>query len=261
MSITELIAAKSPITNLVDLLGIQHSNPLGIDPVWQMVILAVLALVMEVFHFQIRWRQKPQYYPILFAFLGVITLGLYYYCFQSGLPTALNSARTGEYTAFCWFCDNNIVGWGWAIVGIITFIAIAYILLCAIQQTCAQLTMYANPELVKTKPWKELKLGVFISLLPVVLVLIGLLISPTATSWMFLGGGLAFLAFVIVKMVLDCKRTKSALWGIGINLAFLIGIIPILTLSVSLIECSYAYIIAILAFFTGSKARKKEAKK
>lgn len=260
MAFSEMIANNSPITNLVDLMGLQHGNPLGIAPVWQLVGIGVVALVMEYFLHQIRWRQKPQYYPVMFTLLGVVTLGLYYYCFQSGLPEYFDAAHGGKYTAIAWFCDHNIVGWGWAIVGIVSLIVGLYIVLCAVQQTCAQLTMYADPKLVKTKPWKELKLGVYVAMLPVVMVLIGLLISVTATSWLFLVGSLLLLAFVVVKSVLDCRRTHSVLWGVGINLTFLVGMIPICILSTGMIENAFAYIIAILALFTGAKARKKEAK-
>lgn len=261
MSLIDTIAGNSPITNIVDLLGLHHSNPLGIAPLWQLIFIAVVTLVMEYFLHQIRWHQKPQYYPVLYSMLGVIILGLYYYCFQSGLPTYNDVLHGGEYTSICWFCNHEIVGWGWAVVGIVLLIAISYIILCAIQQACAQITMEANPELLASKPWKELKLGVYVAMLPVLLVCIGLQVGMVATSWMFLAGSLALLAFVIVKIILDTKRTHSFLWGAFINLTFLVGIIPVCILSVGLIECAWAYIIAILALFTGAKARKKEPKK
>lgn len=261
MALSELIANNSPITNLVDLMGLQHGNPLGIAPLWQLVGIGVVTLVMEYFLHQIRWRQKPQYYPIMFVLLGVVTLGLYYYCFQSGLPETFDAAHGGKYTCLGWFCNHNIVGWPWAIVGILSLIFVLYVLLCAIQQACAQMTMYADPKLVETKPWKELKLGVYVAMLPVVFVLIGLVISVKATSWLFLAGALLLLAFVVVKCVLDSRRTHSVLWGIAINLAFLVCIIPVCILSTSMIENAFACIIGILALFTGSKARKKEAKK
>lgn len=261
MTLIETIAEMSPITNVADLFGLQHSNPLGIAPLWQLIAILAVTLVMEYFLHQIRWHQKPQYYPALYSLLGVLLVCMYYYCFQSGLPTAADSYHGGQYMSLCWFCNHNIVGWGWAVAGIVGLIAVCYIVLCAIQQACAQLTMEANPELLASKPWKEFKLGVYLAILPVLLVCIGLLINPVAASWMFLSGCLVLAAFVIVKIVLDSKRTHSFLWGAGINLTFLLGIIPVCILSVGLIECAFAYIIAIMAFFTGSKARKKEPKK
>lgn len=259
MNLTEFVASQ-PITNMADLLGLHHGNPLGIAPLWQLVFIGVVALVMELFLFQIRWRQKPQFYPVLYSLLGVMLVGLYYYCFQTGLPTCVDQVHGGNYDALCWFCNQNIVGWTWAVVGMVCLIAVLYILLCAIQQACAQLTMYADPTLVETKPWKEFKLGVYVALLPVVLVLIGLQINLPTATWMYIGGLLALLIFVIVKIALDSQRTKNVLWGLAINLTFLIGIIPVCMLSVGLIECVWAYIIGILALFTGSKARKKAAK-
>lgn len=256
-----MIVANPHITNLVELLGLQHSNPLGIAPVWQLVFIAVVALVMEFFLHQIRWRQKPQYYPVMFALLAVATISLYYYCFQGGLPEAHNLSHGGSYEALCWFCDHELVGWGWAIVGIVASIVVTYILLCAVQQACAQLTMYADPAQVVSKPWKEFKFGIFVALLPVILVLIGLMVKPSITSWMFLAGCFCLLAFVVVKAILDSRRTKSVAWGISINLVFLLTMLPICILSVGMIECAYAFIIGILALFTGAKARKKEPKK
>lgn len=45
------------------------------------------------------------------------------------------------------------------------------------------------------------------------------------------------------------------------QLIFLVGIVAVIILSIECVESIYAYIIAILALFTGSKARKKEAPK
>ena len=72
MTLIETIAAKSPITNVADLFGLQHSNPLGIAPLWQLIAILAVTLVMEYFLHQIRWHQKPQYYPVLYSLLGVL---------------------------------------------------------------------------------------------------------------------------------------------------------------------------------------------
>lgn len=251
----QYIINNSPITSLPDLLNIHHSNPLGIAPVWQLLFILVMTIIMELFMFQIRWRQKPQYYPILYVFFGIITLSLYYYCFQGGLPSWANK----EY--ICWFSNHNIVGWGWAIIGYLCAIAVIYILLCAIQQVCAELTMKANPALIKSKPWKELKLGVGIAMFLPVFTGIGLLISDTAASWLFLASSFILSVFTLVKMILDIRRTKSFVKGLFIELVFFISVIPICMLCMGCTECSVVFLIAVLALFTGSKARKKEKKK
>lgn len=251
----QYIIDNSPITNFPDLMNLHHSNPLGIAPVWQLAAILVLTIVMELFMFQIRWRQKPQHYPVLYILFGIITLGLYYYCFQSGLPSWAHK----EYV--CWFSNPDIVGWGWAIGGYVCAIGVIYILLCAIQQVCAELTMKANPELINSKPWKELKLGVGIAMFIPVFTGIGLIISNTAASWFFLASSAILVIFTLVKIILDIRRTKSFFKGLGIGLVFLVGVAPICMLCMGCTECSVVFLIAVLALFTGSKARKKEKKK
>lgn len=248
----QYIIDNSPITNLPDLLGMHHTNPLGIAPVWQLLFILALTIVMEIFMFQIRWRQKPKYYPVLYTLFSIITLCLYYYCFQSGL-------RSWDHKEYiCWFCNPDIVGWGWAITGYICAIAVIYILLCAVQQICAELTMSANPELIKSKPWKELKLGVGIAMFIPVFTGIGMLISEQATSWFFLASSLILIIFTLIKLVLDIRRTGKFFKGLHIELVFFFSVIPICMLCMGCTECSVVFLIAVLALFTGSKARKKE---
>lgn len=260
MSITEYIAANIPITNFPDFLP-RHDNFLGIPPIAQLIFIAVVIGVMEYFNFMIRWRQRPQYYPILFTLLGVAVLGIYYYAFQTGLPEYIIPGH-GEapHASLAWFCNHNIVGWFWSVVGIILSIAALYILLCALQQTVAQMSVYAGLSM-EHKPWKEWKMGVGVAMLSVVMVFVGMLINPKTATWLFFIGQFLVLVFVIGKMIADSRRSHSVLWGIGIGLVFYVGIIAVIILSIECVECIYAYIIAILALFTGSKARKKEAPK
>ncbi|MBQ1732989.1 MAG: hypothetical protein II037_12345 [Bacteroidales bacterium] len=84
--------------------------------------------------------------------------------------------------------------------------------------------------------------------------------SASACSWVLFGSQIVMILFCLVKMVLDCVRTKSA-WGVAIALVFFLGIEALIMLS---IECMYGAIVfcvVILGAFASAKARKKMPKK
>ena len=250
-----------PITNLPDLLNLHHGNPLGIAPLWQLIAIFALILIMEYFLFHIRRRQKAQYYPVLFTMYGIITVCLYYYCFQDGLPTGYDTAHNGAYDQLGWFCSPSGVGLGWAIVGLACATAGIAIMLNATQQIMAQMAMYANPELLKSKPWKEWKMGDGFAVFSIILVCLGLIIGePVATTWLYIAGMSLLIIFVLVKMIADVRREKNLLWGVGTGLVFLAGVLPIITITLGCAEAFVAFIIVIIVVFTSSKARKRGKK-
>ena len=157
MSFVDYINQFTP-SNIPDLLNIHHNNPLGIPIIAQLLIIFVLVEVMGVFDYKIRNKGKSQYYPVLYVLLAVSLISIYYYCFQSVecFQAAIPKLKVIEDPyAIGWFCQHQIVGWGWVVVGVLALIHVIYTLLCAVMQVTAEMSVHAN--LVEGKKWKEWK--------------------------------------------------------------------------------------------------------
>lgn len=257
MSLVQFIHDNSPVTNLPDLLGWHHNNPLGISPLAQLIIIFVLVAVMEAFDYMIRHREKPQYYPVLYALLGVSVVAVFYYCFQNGLPLLTDSVQENQ-PCIGWFCQPSIVGWPWAIVGLIALTFVIYSLLCAVMQVAAQLSVEAG--LIEDKPWKEWKWALFIVLLGCAVVGISYYFNQAVSSWAFLAFNVLLVAFVIFKIVYDCIRCRNIFWSLLIGLTFLIGITATYMLTLECLRGLIFLLVLFMVFFSRAKARKKKKK-
>ena len=256
MSFIERLS-ESAITNIPDLINLHHSNPLGVNPLGLLIFIFIMAALMELVNFHIRYRDRSKFYPILYTLFGITLISIYYYCFMSDLPIVI---RWGEKPCIGWFCDYDVVGdWGLTILGLVGLVLVVYWMICAVMQVTAEMSVHAG--LSEGKKWKEWKWGTVVALAGLgasVIVYIAKA-SAAACSWVLLGSQIAMLLFCLVKLVLDCVRTKSA-WGVAIALVFFLGIEAVIMLS---IECMYGAIVfcvAILGAFASAKARKKKPK-
>ncbi len=257
MSFIERLS-ESAITNIPDLINLHHSNPLGVNPLGLLIFIFIMAALMELVNFHIRYRDRSKFYPILYTLFGITLISIYYYCFMSDLPIV---NRWGEKPCIGWFCDYDVVGdWGLTILGLVGLVLVVYWMICAVMQVTAEMSVHAG--LSEGKKWKEWKWGTVVALAGLgasVIVYIAKA-SAAACSWVLLGSQIAMLLFCLVKLVLDCVRTKSA-WGVAIALVFFLGIEALIMLS---IECMYGAIVfcvVILGAFASAKARKKMPKK
>ena len=256
MSFIERLS-ESAITNIPDLINLHHSNPLGVNPLGLLIFIFIMAALMELVNFHIRYRDRSKFYPILYTLFGITLISIYYYCFMRDLPIV---NRWGEKPCIGWFCDYDVVGdWGLTILGLVGLVLVVYWMICAVMQVTAEMSVHAG--LSEGKKWKEWKWGTVVALAGLgasVIVYIAKA-SAAACSWVLLGSQIAMLLFCLVKLVLDCVRTKSA-WGVARALVFFLGIEAVIMLS---IECMYGAIVfcvAILGAFASAKARKKKPK-
>lgn len=259
MSLIDYMTAHAPITNLPDLLGWGHHNPLGI-PLWlQLAFIFVVVTVMQFVDFKIRKRGKSNWYPALYALFGVSLAAIYYYCFLAEFPKAFVSGFGVSKPCIGWFCQPDLVGWGRTIVGVLVLAHIVYSLLCAVMQIVAQLTVEAH--LVEGKVWKEWKYTTYLALLGVAVCGLSYLAGPVACSWTLLVFQVVLLAAVIVKMVADCRRMERKWWGVLIAAVYYIGIIAVVMLTVECMRGTLALFVVLLAWFSSAKASKKNPKK
>lgn len=256
MSFIERLS-ESAITNIPDLINLHHSNPLGINPLGLLIFIFIMAALMELVNFHIRYRDRSKFYPILYTFFGITLISIYYYCFMSDLPIV---NRWGEKPCIGWFCDYDVVGdWGLTILGLVGLVLVVYWMICAVMQVTAEMSVHAG--LSEGKKWKEWKWGTVVALAGLAASVIVYIAkaSPAACSWTLFGSQIVMLLFCLVKLVLDCVRAKNA-WGVAIALVFFLGIEAVIMLS---IECMYGalvFCVAILGAFASAKARKKKPK-
>ena len=243
------------ITNLPDLLGIHIGNPIGLSPLATLIIIFVLVSVMTLFNHFIRYRDKSQFYPVLYTLFGVSLLVAFYYFFQSELPAVNGKACIG------WYCYSNLAGGlGWAIVGIILTIIVSFGIFIATMQTVAQLSVEAGMSL-QEKRWKEWKWGLAIILFGVSVSGIGHEINPTFGGWVLLVTALLTVAFVIFKIVRDTMNCGSFPWALLIGIVFLLGATASMTFFLEVIHSCVYLVVFIAAFLAQAKARKKKVAK
>ena len=280
MSLIEYFNTNSPITNIPDLLGLHHANPLGISPLVQILSILIVVEVMAVINYRIRYKGNSNLYPALYALLGIVLLMVYYYCFQSTLPLqrthatlyapteglstmpadVLNpDATRGGKPCIGWFCYPEIVGWPVAILSLVILSQVIFTILSACMQVAAQLSVEAK--LTEGKPWKEWKVAVYILLLGVLFTALAAFVGPRTTTWTLFGFQIVLFGVVIYKIVADSLRCHNLYWGLLIGLTFYIGIVACMMLSLECLRGAIFFVVVLFAVLTNAKARKKKVKK
>ena len=84
--LSDYIEANAPMSNLPELLGIHHGNPLGLHPIAIPILLLVLAVAMHVTVYRINYKDSRKLYPLLYTLVGLAVVCTYYYCFSGDLP-------------------------------------------------------------------------------------------------------------------------------------------------------------------------------
>ena len=252
------ITDRFPITNIPDLLGLYHNNPLGLTHEAQLLIIFLLVEVMAVFNFFIRKRDKAQFYPIVYVLLALSLLAVFYYCFQTKLPEITLNMRDHSIHKPCigWFCQHEIVGWGWAIVGIAALTHVTYSLLCAVLQVSAQLYVEAN--YAEGKKWKEWKGILYALVFGIAVVGISSRSNYIFSSWVLCIVLALLILGVIIKIILDTKRMKKPLIALLIGVLFFIGVIATIMLILDCFRGLLFFVIIFLVVFISAKASKKK---
>ena len=259
MNIINYFQSHLPISNYPDLLNLHHGNPLGISPLIQVLFIFVVVEALAVVDYFIRNRGKMQYYPYLFGLFALAMISIYYYCFQSGLPTIKNTNFMVDEPCIGWFCQHKIVGWGWTVVGLVALIHVIYTLLCAVMQVMAGMSERAK--MLEGKRWKEWKTALTFFLIGVTVSGIAIYANFKFTPWILLALAVAYLVFAIVKAVADIRRFHNHLWPVLMGVVFFLGILAVTMLTLECLRASIFLLVVLLVFFSRAKASKKNPKK
>lgn len=242
------------IINLPELLGLHIGNPLGLSPVAMLIIILVLVTIMSGFNHFIRYREKSQFYPMLYAFFAASLLAVYYYIFQENLPGVDGHGYIG------WHCRTAITGSLFlSIIGIVLTSLVSFGIFIATMQIVAQLSVEAGMSL-QEKRWKEWKWGLAVVLFGVSIAGIGFEINKTFGGWALVLSSIATVVFVIVKIIRDTINCGNFLWALLIGIVFLLGSAASMALFLDVVHACVYLVIFIAAFLSGAKARKKKLK-
>lgn len=203
----------------------------------------------------IRYRDKSQYYPVLYSLFGLSVLAVFYYVFQADLPTVNGEPCIG------WHCRSGLAGGlGWAILGIALTTFVAFGIFIAAMQIVAQLSVEAGMSL-QEKRWKEWKWGLALVLIGVSASGIGREFNASFGGWALVVTALVAVAFVVFKVVRDAVNCGSLPWALLIGLAWLVGVAASVALMLEVIHACVYLVIFLAAFFAQAKARKKKVAK
>lgn len=245
-TLSDYINANAPMTNLPELLNLHHSNPLGLHPIVIPIILLLLALGMHIVTCKIYYKNRHNLYPLLYALVSVTVVATYYYCFSGDLPLYRDKDLQSEEICIGWFCQQDIVGLGWAIVGIVLLSFTVYCFL----KSLMQMTAHLNETLgVKESIWREWT-GIVLTML-VGASVAGVVdnISPITGVWIMLLYQLVIIVLTLVKLGLDIARTHNPGRCILATVCFFIGFEAVTMLTIECIEGIIYLFIPIVSLF------------
>ena len=255
-TLSEYIDANAPMSNLPELLNLHHGNPLGLHPIAIPIFLLVLAVAMHVTTHRIYYKDKRSLYPLLYTLVGLAVVSTYYYCFSADLPLFEDIDLHRKEISVGWFCQRNVVGIGWSMLGEVLLTYIVYILMTAVMQLVAHLSDTMG---MSEKQWLEWQYVIFVMLLGAAIA--GLLdeFAPIAGVWVMVVYQVLMLLMIVAKMVVDIVRTRNVGRCLLVAFTFFVGIEAVTMLAIECIEgYIYVFIPVVCIFATVSVRYKKK---
>lgn len=258
-SLSEYISENAPMTNLPELLGLHHSNPLGLHPIVIPIFLLLLAVAMHCISHRIYFKQRRDLFPWLYTLLVVTTLSTYYYCFSGDLPQFLDWQLRDKEVSVGWFCQQSIVGLGWSLLGefLLTYVVYAY--LSALMMMVEYVSDFRG---MPDKAWHEWEYVIFVMLLGASAAGVADFFAPIAGVWIMIVYQLLMVLITIIKLVVDIARSRNVGRSLFAAISFFIGIEAVTMLVVECIE-GYIYIflpVVIVFSIASTRYRKKQEK-
>lgn len=232
-TLSDYITDNAPMTNLPELLGLHHSNPLGLHPIAIPIFLLLLALGLHVVTHLINHKDRHSLYPLLYTLMGISVVATYYYCFSGDLPKYEDIQLSNNETCIGWFCQGDIVGLGWGILGVVLLSYVVFSFLNAL----LQITAHMNDTLgFEEKQWREWSYIVLVMLIGASIAGVADDFAPITGVWIMLAYQLLIFLMTIVKVGADIARTHKPGRCILAAIAFLIGFEAVTMLAIECIE-------------------------
>ena len=257
--LSDYINANAPMTNLPELFGLHHSNPLGLPPIAIPAFLLVLAVAMHVISHQIYYKQRRNLFPWLYALLVVATLSTYYYCFSGDLPMFEDWQLRRKEVSVGWFCQQSIVGLGWSLLGELLLTYVVYCFLSALMLMVEYVSGFRG---MAETAWQEWLYLIFVMLFGAAIAGVADFFAPITGVWIMIGYQLLMLLITIAKLIADIVRSHKVGRCLFAAISFVVGIEAVTMLAIECIE-GYIYVflpVVIIISIASTRYKKKQGK-
>ena len=155
-----------------------------------------------------------------------------------------------------WFCQKNIVGFGWALLGELLLTYGVYIFMTALMQLVARMSDRMG---MAESQWLEWQYVVFVILLGASIAGVVDMFAPITGVWIMLVYQTLVLLMVVAKAIVDMVRTHNPGRCLAVALCFFVGIEAVTMLAIECIEGNiYIFIPVVFIFATVSVHYKKK---
>lgn len=254
-TLSEYINANAPMSNIPELLGLHHGNPLGLHPIVVPVLLVVLALAMRILYRYIGKHNRRSLYPVLYGLWWVALAATYYYCFSADLPLFTDDDLGRQEICVGWFCQRQVVGIGWSLLGVVLLTFVVYNMMGVLLHVIAHQSDRMG---LQEKQWREWQWIILTMLLGASAAGIADHFVPITGVWIMIAYHVAVFLMVVAKLIVDTCRTRLFHRCLLSALCFLVAFEAITMLAIECIE-GYIYLfIPIVGLFVSADARYKK---
>lgn len=257
-TLSDYISANAPMSNLPELLNLHHNNPLGLHPIAIPIFLLVLTATMSILNILIYKKEHRSLYPLFYAMLWLAVAAIYYYCFSGDLPLFEDNDLRRKEICIGWFCQRQIVGLPWSLVGVAVLSVTTYALLNALLNVIAHQSDRMG---LTEKHWREWSWIVAVMILGASAAGIADDFAPITGIWIMIGYHVIIFLLTIIKLVIDTKRTHLFFRCLFSAFCFLVVFEDITMLAIECIEGFIYIFIPVVGLFASADFRYKKKQK
>lgn len=255
-ALSDYINTNAPMSNIPELLGLHHSNPLGLHPIAVPILLLVLAVAMRVVYFVIYKKERRSLYPLLYSLWWLSVVATYYYCFSGDLPFFEDVDLGRKEISVGWFCQRQVVGLGWSLVGVALLSYATYSMFNVLLHVIAHQSDRMG---LSEKQWREWSWIIVAMLLGASAAGIADDFAPITGIWIMIAYHLVVFLMVVVKLVVDTVRTHLFWRCLLSAVCFLVVFEAVTMLAIECIEgCIYLFLPIVGLFISADAHYKKK---
>lgn len=254
-TLSHYINANAPMTNIPELIGLHHSNPLGLHPLAIPLFLLVLAVVMRIIALRVYKKDRRGLYPLLYSLWWLSVAATYYYCFSGDLPLFEDNDLQRTEICIGWFCQRQVVGIGWSLLGVAMLSYVAYCMLNILLHVIAHQSDRMG---LGEKEWREWSWIIFAMLIGASAAGIADDFAPIVGIWIMIAYHVVIFLMTVVKLIVDTKRTRLFGRCLLSAVCFLVVFEAVTMLAIECIE-GYIYLfLPIIGLFASADYRYKK---
>ena len=254
-TLSDYINTNAPMSNIPELLGLHHGNPLGLHPIAIPILLLMLAVAMRIVNTVIYKKERRKLYPWLYAMWWLSVAATYYYCFSGDLPLFEDVDLGRKEISVGWFCQRQVVGLGWSLVGVALLSFVAYSMFNVLLHVIAHQSDRMG---LTEKQWREWNWIIITMLLGASVAGIADNFVPITGIWIMIAYHVVVFLMVLVKLVVDTMRTHLFWRCLLSAVCFLVVFEAVTMLAIECIEgCIYLFVPIVGLFFSADYRYKK----